>query len=104
MITAASRFTPETMDEIDELVENGVFRNVSDAINQTVTIGLQIRKYQEMMQDPTQAAQFQKQMKSLIKNEQLDEWVQTLGGDQLNGIIMLLKTEKEARFKQSRFV
>ena len=102
--TVSTRLPDTVMDKIDKHIEDGNFKNLSNAIAKCAEIGIQVFEYQEMMKDPAKAAEFTKKMQEILKEDQLIEWSQTLTSGQLDGFIMLLRMEKDNRVKQQRFL
>ena len=100
----STRLPEEVMDKIDNQVNAGRFKNVSTAVAKCAETGLQVLEYQEMMKDPAKAKEFIKKMQEILQEDQLIEWSQTLTAGQLDSFIMLLRMEKDNRYKQQRFV
>lgn len=64
---------------------------------------MRVLHYQTMMQDPDKAAEFQKRMQEIIKQDELTDWAATLTEEEISGFLLLLQTEKEGRYKVKAF-
>ena len=98
------RFSNEFLDEIEKEIEKKEFKNVSGAIKICSKYGLELYRYQKMMKDPKQANEFTKKMQELLIKEQQFDWCGELSDIQLDGFMMMLRMEKDTRYKQMRFV
>ncbi len=98
------RFSNEFLDEIEKEIENKEFKNVSDAIKTCSKNGLELYRYQQMMKDPKQANEFAKKMQELLIKEEQFDWCGELSETQIDGFMMMLRMEKDTRYKQMRFV
>ena len=97
-VTVATTLPLDVADMLDSLPGH----NTADRIRQCIVLGAQVKQYHEMMKDPSQADEFRRKMSEMMDNASMDEWVQTLTGEQINGFLMFLQTEKESRVKQGR--
>jgi len=98
------RFSNEFLDELEKEIEKKEFKNVSDAIKTCSKYGLELYRYQKMMKDPKQANEFAKKMQELLIKEQQFDWCEKLSETQIDGFMMMLRMEKDTRYKQMRFV
>jgi len=83
---------------------NAKFTNMSECIRECAKIGSKLLDYQDMMQDPEKAEEFQKKMQDFIQHEQVMEWSQALSDSQINGFLMALQMEKETRYENKKFL
>lgn len=97
------------VDDLEKLVKEpknplGVFSSVSEALRECAKVGIKVHNYQEMMKDPKKANEFRERMQSMLKNDEVFEWVQSLKHDQIDGFLMALQMEKDKRFEVQTLV
>lgn len=89
----------ELVQELDADVEMRKFRNRSEALRSYVILGKKAYSYKAIMDDPIKQKQFQDEMNQILKGERITEWISTLSGTQLEGIMQGIQLEKEQRIK-----
>jgi len=98
------RWLLSDLDEIEKLVSTplnplGTFDNTSLAICECAKVGVKVHNYQKMMDDPKKANEFREKMQTMLKNDEVFEWVHTLDHSQIDGFLMALQMEKDKRFE-----
>lgn len=99
------RIQNKDLDDLEKMIKtplnpNGKYNNMSQAIRELAKMGAQIVTYIEMMKDSKKSNEFLAKMNEIIKNENFEEFAQTLDTQQIEGFLMLLKIEKEKRYDQ----
>lgn len=105
----STRWDLVTIDDIDKLVKTPLnptapFANTSEAVRELAKVGVKVHNYQEMMKDPEKANEFLEQMQSMIKNDKVFEWANTLSNDQIDGFLMALQMQKDKRYEVKTLV
>ena len=100
----AFRTEIEFLDELETFIESGKFASASEAVRETSKVGMRVLHYQEMMQDPDKAAEFQKKMQDVIQSGEAVDWVKTLDMEQLRGFIDLMQLEREGRMQVKHLI
>lgn len=103
------RIDNQLLDEFESKVKrhsnpDGKFNSMSECIRDCAKIGSKLLDYQEMMKDPNKSKEFQTQMQSIIQNDQVIEYSQTLTDSQINGFMMALQMEKDTRYENKKLL
>ena len=96
-IVSSVYFKRETVDLLNEMIEQKKYPNISKAVNAAVHTLNQVDKYQHVMGDPIKAAEFQAKIRKIVQNEQVDRWSKSLTNMELDGFLDYLTLEKHRR-------
>lgn len=105
----STRWELKDLDDIEKLVKSpltpsSTFHSTSQAIRECTKVGVKVHNYQEMMKDPDKANEFREKMQTMLKNEEVFEWVHTLQHEQIDGFLMALQMEKDKRYEVKTLV
>ncbi len=100
-LSISLRLSHDLWTEINQLVENGVFNNISDAIRSLAEGGLWLHKNKDSLQNQEFVKDIFEKWNSKMNEKGIFEWTSQLTSDQLDAIKMALDLEKEKRCKQN---
>jgi len=89
------RIPLELLEKIDNVVKQGKFPSVAEAIRSYVLVGMHVESYKTMIKDP----KFLKSIEDLKRTEGIFQWIETLTEEQADAIAMGIKMEKEKRYE-----
>lgn len=86
-------------EQLEKLEQKTQFKSISEAIRFYVDLGMLTENYKSAVQDP----EFLKSIEHLKQGDKIFEWLSTLKDNELDGIFMAAKMEKEGRYVQAKF-
>lgn len=84
--------------QLNKLVEDNTFSDVSKAIRELIQVGLLTLNYKQQIKDPD----FVESVDKLQQNDNLFNWIETLTQSQQDALFYLLKMNKDNRYEQVR--
>lgn len=98
------RLELQLLEQLEKLVDQNQFQDVSKALRECTKIGTQVIEYKSMMNDKTKSKEFISKMQDMIKNEDFENFAHTLDSQQIEGFLYLLKIEKDKRYELKTLV
>lgn len=84
--------------QLNKLVEDQTFSDVSKAVRELIQVGLLTLNYKQQIKDPD----FVESVDKLQQNDNLFNWIETLTQSQQDALFYLLKMNKDNRYEQVR--
>ena len=81
---------------------DGKYRYLSEALRETIRIGVILQKHEDSLKDPERAAELQAEMQKVVKNDDIFKWLETLSKSQRDAITMGVRMIEERGFEQEK--
>lgn len=94
------RFPIEDLIIIDKEVTDGKFSDRSDAIRSRYLKGIELESLIEIQQDPERKAQFEVKLQEILKNETMEQFMDTCDETVLRAIRFYADAKLNAKVKQ----
>lgn len=95
------RFDTKELEVIDEEVTQKKFADRSDAIRQRYELGKQTEALVKIHQDPEKRQEFESQLSNLISSDKVEQILDGLDENALNGVIFYAKNLKDKKVQQA---
>lgn len=103
MILKRVHFEAETLEKLSKYWGDGKdFKYEAEAIRTFVEYGMQLLEYKKLMQDPKTREEFISKMQSMMKDEKVFDWLNTMTEMELSGLAGAITIVKDTKATQSR--